>query len=73
MEKGEIINLIKGRIEDEQRKHPLLNWSRIAAIKIYTEWFEYFDNENQELQARILELEKSDNAKRECNKPNKKD
>ena len=49
MEKGEIINLIKGRIEDEQRKHPLLNWPRIAAIKIYTEWFEYFDNENQEL------------------------
>ena len=49
MEKEEIINLIKGRIEDEQRKHPLLDWSRIAAIKIYTEWFEYFDNENQEL------------------------
>ena len=49
MEKEEIINLIKGRIEDEQRKHPLLDWSRIAAIKIYTEWFEYFNNENQEL------------------------
>ncbi len=49
MEKGEIINLIKGRIEDECRKHGTLDWPRIAAIKIYTEWFEYFDNENQEL------------------------
>lgn len=58
MEKQEIINLIKGRIEDEQRKHPLLDWSRIAAAKIYTEWFEYFNNENKELQARISELEK---------------
>ena len=58
MEKEEIINLIKGRIEDEQRKHPLLDWSRIAAAKIYTEWFEYFNNENQELKAKISELEK---------------
>ena len=55
MEKGEIINLIKGRIEDEQRKHPLLNWSRIAAIKIYTEWFEYFNNENQELKEEMAD------------------
>jgi hypothetical protein len=49
MEKEEIINLIKGRIEVECRKHAKLDWSRIAAGKIYTEWFEYFDNENQEL------------------------
>jgi hypothetical protein len=49
MEKEEIINLIKGRIEDEQRKHPLLDWSRIAAAKIYTQWFEYFNNENKDL------------------------
>lgn len=73
MEKEQIVNLIKGRIEDEQRKHPLLDWSRIAAIKIYSEWFEYFNNENQELKAKISELEKCDNAKRECNKPNKQD
>ena len=53
MEKEKIINLIKGRIEDEQRKHPLLDWSRIAAIKIYTEWFEYFNNENKELQEKM--------------------
>ena len=73
MEKEEIINLIKGRIEDECRKHAKLDWSRIAAGKIYTEWFEYFDNENQELKAKISELEKSDSAKRECDKPNKQD
>jgi len=58
MEKEEIINLIKGRIEVECRKHAKLDWSRIAAGKIYTEWFEYFDNENQELKAKISELEK---------------
>ena len=55
MEKEEIINLIKGRIEDEQRKHPLLDWPRIAAIKIYTEWFEYFNNENQELKEQMAD------------------
>jgi hypothetical protein len=58
MEKEEIINLIKGRIEVECRKHGTLDWPRIAAGKIYTEWFEYFDNENKELKAKISELEK---------------
>ena len=53
MEKEEIINLIKGRIEDECRKHGTLDWSRIAAIKIYSEWFEYFNNENQELKEQM--------------------
>ena len=48
MEKEEIINLIKGRIEVECRKHAKLDWARIAAGKIYTEWFEYFDNEIKE-------------------------
>ena len=56
MEKEEIINLIKGRIEVECRKHAKLDWSRIAAGKIYTEWFEYFNNENQELRDEIIEL-----------------
>jgi hypothetical protein len=58
MEKEEIINLIKGRIEVECRKHGTLDWPRIAAGKIYTEWFEYFDNENQELKDKISQLEK---------------
>ena len=58
MEKEEIINLIKGRIEVECRKHGTLDWPRIAAGKIYTEWFEYFNNENQELKAKISQLEK---------------
>ena len=48
MDKEEVIKLIKGRIEDEYRKHPLLDWPRIAAGKIYTEWFEYFNNEIKE-------------------------
>lgn len=50
MEKEEIINLIKGRIEDEYYKHPLIDLSTIAAIKIYNECFKYFNNQNQELQ-----------------------
>ena len=49
MDKEEVIKLIKGRIEDEYRKHPLLDWARIAAGKIYTQWFEYFNNENKDL------------------------
>jgi hypothetical protein len=58
MDKEEVIKLIKGRIEDEYRKHPLLDWARIAAGKIYTQWFEYFNNENKELQNKISQLEK---------------
>ena len=58
MGREEIINLIKGRIEGEYYKHPLIDLSRIAAIKIYTEWFEYFNNENQELKDKISQLEK---------------
>ena len=55
MEKEEIINLIKGRIEDECRKHGTLDWPRIAAIKIYTQWFEYFNNQNQELKEEMAD------------------
>ena len=58
MLKEEIINLIKGRIEVECRKHAKLDWPRIAAGKIYTEWFEYFNNENQELKDKITQLQK---------------
>lgn len=55
MEKEEIINLIKGRIEDECRKHGTLDWPRIAAAKIYTQWFEYFNNQNQELKEEMAD------------------
>jgi hypothetical protein len=58
MGREEIINLIKGRIEGEYYKHPLIDLSKIAAIKIYTELFEYFNNENQELKDKISQLEK---------------
>lgn len=36
MQKEQAIALIKGRIEDEQRKHPDLDWQEIAARKIYS-------------------------------------
>lgn len=48
MEKTEIIKLIAGRIEDEHRKHPTLNWQEISASKIYSQWFEFFDNKIKE-------------------------
>jgi len=37
----EIVSLIKGRIMDEYRKHPDLDWQKIAATKIYEQWFEF--------------------------------
>lgn len=58
MVKEEVLRLIKGRIEDEHHKHPLLDWSAIAANKIYSQWFEYLNNENQDLQDKISKLEK---------------
>lgn len=36
-----IIESIKSRIDSEHRKHPLLDWSRIAASKILSN-LEYF-------------------------------
>jgi len=67
MDKEEIINLIKGRIEVECRKHAKLDWPRIAAGKIYTEWFEYFDNEIKEFPAleRVIALYESQIKRRE--------
>ena len=60
------INLIAGRIIDEYRKHPDLNWSLIAAQKIYSQWNEYYNqqtkaltDEIEKLQSRISELEKA--------------
>lgn len=38
-------DLIKGRIMDEYRKHPDLDWAAIAARKLYTQWLEYFESE----------------------------
>lgn len=35
MTKDQIIELIDERIKSEYRKHPDLDWSRIAAIKIF--------------------------------------
>ena len=66
MEKEEIINLIKGRIEVECRKHGTLDWPRIAAGKIYTEWFEYFNNENQELKKVMADKKYTEEDMREC-------
>ena len=47
MEKEKVIELIAGRIIDERRKHPLLEWDKIAAAKIYSQWIEYFKETNK--------------------------
>lgn len=57
--KEENINLIAGRIMDEYRKHPLLDWNIIAARKIHSQWFEYYENQNN-AQFKEIELLKSD-------------
>ena len=54
----EAIELIKGRIMDEYRKHQTLDWSNIAARKIHSQWFEYYNQQNQELQSKTFTLEK---------------
>lgn len=43
------INLIAGRIMDEYRKHPSLEWNKIAASKIHSQWFEYFSKQTKAL------------------------
>ena len=45
MQKEQAIALIKGRIIDEQRNKPNLDWQEIAASKIYSQWSEYFEGE----------------------------
>lgn len=55
MEKQQAIALIKGRIIDEQLKHSNLDWQEIAARKIYSQWFEYFENEKNEALKKLLQ------------------
>ncbi len=44
MDKEHVIALIKGRIEDEYRKHQNgLVWAEIAARKLYSQWSEFFN------------------------------
>ena len=43
--KEETLRLISGRIMDEYRKHPTLDWSSIAATKIYSQWNEHYADE----------------------------
>lgn len=51
MSKEEQIGLIAGRIIDEYRKHPLLEWNKIAASKIHSQWFEHYTDEIAKLKA----------------------
>jgi hypothetical protein len=51
MSKEEQIDLIAGRIIDEYRKHPLLEWNKIAASKIHSQWFEHYTDEIAKLKA----------------------
>ena len=52
----EAIELISGRIMDEYRKHQSLDWAKIAARKIHSQWFEYYNQQNQELQRQVEKL-----------------
>jgi len=56
MTKEETINLIAGRIIDEYRKHPDLNWSLISAQKIYSQWNEYYSQQTKALTDEIERL-----------------
>jgi predicted transcriptional regulator len=51
------INLIAGRIMDEYRKYPSLEWNKIAASKIHSQWFEYFSKQTKELQQKVEQLQ----------------
>lgn len=59
MTKEETINLIAGRIIDEYRKHSysIEDWNKIAASKIYSQWFEFYDQQTKELQQRVEQLQ----------------
>ena len=63
MEKEKVIELIAGRIIDEYKKHcnTINDWNKIAASKIYSQWFEYLNDQITELDKKIL-IEKECNA-----------
>ena len=54
MSKEEQIDLIAGRIIDEYRKHPLLEWNKIAASKIHSQWFQHYTDEINDLKSQLL-------------------
>ena len=60
MSKEEQIDLIAGRIIDEYRKHPLLEWNKIAASKIHSQWFEHYAEEIAKLKASKSEANEAD-------------
>ena len=59
MTKEEIINLIAGRIIDEYRKHShsIEDWHKIAAGKIYSQWFEFYDKQKKDLHEIVEQLQ----------------
>jgi phage host-nuclease inhibitor protein Gam len=56
MEKQKVIDLIAGRIIDEYRKHQLLEWNKIAAAKIYSQWFDFLNEQITEMEKEIKSL-----------------
>lgn len=48
MTKEEQIKLIAGRIRDEHRKHPDLDWAEIAASKLQSQWSEFYGSVKSE-------------------------
>ena len=59
MEKEEQIKLIAGRILDEYHKHKQYEWQDIAARKIHSQWFDYYNQQTQELQRQLDELKEA--------------
>jgi hypothetical protein len=58
MEKEKVIELIAGRIIDEYRKHniSIADWNMIAAAKIYSQWFEFLNEQIKEKDKEIESL-----------------
>lgn len=63
----ERIRLIAGRITDEYRKHPSLDWAQIAAIKLNEQWADY-QVQLEEKDKRIRQLEATvEDRENHCN------
>lgn len=56
MESNKIKDLIAGRILDEYHKHKELEWHKIAANKLYSQWKEFYESEKDKEIAKWKEL-----------------
>lgn len=54
----EVIKLISIRITNEHRKHSsnIEEWSYIAAKKIYSQWFEFYQKQIEDMKKELLDV-----------------